>query len=127
VWEDSGFADIREAIRDELKRNGYPTFLTPASIIMGRIIGGDDLTAYSPLEAVKKLDGRPIFIVHGTADTRLKVGFADDLAQAVRDDGGQVEPWIVPDVEHVDAIVDYPDEYEQRLIAFFTKAINGQQ
>ena len=53
-----------------------------------RLRSGDDLLSLSPIGAVAKLDGRPIFITHGTGDTRLSVQYASDLAAAVRADGG---------------------------------------
>ncbi len=87
------------------------------------MISGDDLLGLSPVEAVRKLDGRPIAITHGTADRRLSVAYASELADAVRATGGSVDPWIVEDSDHIDAIVDQRAEYERRLDAFFTSAL----
>ncbi|MDX2136788.1 MAG: prolyl oligopeptidase family serine peptidase [Chloroflexota bacterium] len=125
VWEDSGFASIQVAVDAELARNGFPQFLSSGALFIGRLISGDDILAYSPLAAVQKLDGRPIFITHGTADTRLSVQYAYDLAAAVNASGGSVEPWIIEGSTHVGAMFDVPQEYEQRLIAFFDGALAG--
>lgn len=119
VWEDSGFADINVAITAELARNGYPTFLASSAMLMSQLIAGDNITAYSPLNAVSKLNGRPLFITHGDADTRLSVQYAYDLAETVRATGGEVEPWIVAGSGHVQAMFDHSEDYEERLIAFF--------
>ena len=62
---------------------------------MAWLRSGDDLLSLSPLGAVAKLDGRPIFITHGTADTRLSPAYAADLAAMVRAHGGSVDPWMV--------------------------------
>jgi len=70
-----------------------------------------------------KLHGRPLFITQVTADTRLSVQYATDLANEYRAAGGTVDPWIVPGSEHIAAIVDHPAEYEQRLDAFFDRSI----
>ena len=43
---------------------------------------------YSPLAAVSRLNGRPFFITHGDADTRLSVQYAYDLAEAINANGG---------------------------------------
>ncbi len=123
TWEDSGYADLEEAIQAELARNGYPTFLEPAGILAARVLGGVDLTSRSPLEAVAKLDGRPVFITHGTADTRLSVSYATELADAIRATGEGVDPWIVPGAGHVEAILRQPAEYERRLDGFFGTAL----
>lgn len=126
VWEDSSYADLNVAAQAELARNGYPTFLASSADTVGRLISGDALGSFSPLEAVRKLDGRPIFITHGDADTRLSVQYAADLADAVRDSGGTVDPWIVPGANHVEAIFLFPDEYEAKLAAFFAETLGAQ-
>ena len=123
LWEDSGFASIQAAVDAELRRNGFPTLLSGGALTLGRLISGDDILAYSPLAAMSKLDGRPIFITHGSADARLSVQYAQDLAEAVRAAGGSVEPWIVDGATHVEAMFLQPEEYERRLLAFFDAAL----
>lgn len=49
----------------------------------------------------------------------MSVQYADDLAAAIRAQGGTVEPWIVPGADHVRALFMVPQEYEQRLVTFF--------
>ena len=119
VWEDSSYADIGVAIRAEVARNGYPEFLVDGGILIGKLIAGDDLAALSPLGAIEKMSGRPVFITHGDADTRLSVQYASDLADAIRAHGGTVDPWIVEGADHTRAIFLHPEEYEQRLVEFF--------
>jgi hypothetical protein len=123
LWEDSSFADVSEAIRDELSRNGYPTILEFGGILAGRILSDDDFKAFSPLEEIGKHNGRPVFITHGDADERLSVRFAGELAARVRETGGEVEPWIVPGSGHTQADETHTEEYEQRLAAFLTAAL----
>jgi dipeptidyl aminopeptidase/acylaminoacyl peptidase len=123
LWEDSSYADLGTAIRAELGRNGYPTWFEYAAYVAARVEAGDDLTTLSPARAAIKLHGRPLFITHGTADTRLSVQYAADLANDYRAGGGTVDPWIVSGSEHVAAIVDHPAEYEERLVAFFDRTI----
>jgi dipeptidyl aminopeptidase/acylaminoacyl peptidase len=123
TWEDSGYADVGVAIRAELARNGYPTWFEYAAYAAARVETGDDLTTLSPERAVIRLHGRPLFITHGTADTRLSVQYASDLAAAYRAGGGTIDPWIVSGSEHVAAIVDHPAEYEERLVAFLDRTI----
>jgi uncharacterized protein len=123
LWEDSGFADISEAIQDELKRTGYPTILEFGGIMVGRVVANDDFTAFSPLDEIGKANGRPVFITHGEADERLPVRYAAALAERVRETGGTVEPWIVPGSTHTQAITGHTEEYDQRLTAFFIGAL----
>lgn len=125
VWADSAYADIREAVRAELERNGYPTILAPAGVAMARLLSGDDLSSLSPLQGVRKMGGRSLAITHGTDDGRLSVEYARVLADAALASGVRVESWIVPGAGHTEAIVLQPTEYERRLAAFFTTALGG--
>ncbi|MGA3058101.1 MAG: prolyl oligopeptidase family serine peptidase [Candidatus Limnocylindrales bacterium] len=122
VWEDSSYADIEVAISDEVARNGFPTFLAPAAIFVGRL-NGVDITSLGPLDAVARLNGRPIAIIHGTADTRMPIKHAYRLRQAVEDAGGHPYVWLVDGVDHTQAVYERPAEYEQRLASFFGSAI----
>jgi fermentation-respiration switch protein FrsA (DUF1100 family) len=115
IWVDSTFADIREVLEDELKRNHYPSLVANAGDIVARI-AGINLTEYSPLISIQNHHDRPIFITHGTDDLRLKVNFAQDLFAAA---GSHAELWLVPELDHVEAIYRIPDEYEKRMVRFF--------
>lgn len=123
TWEDSGYADIQVAISDFLMANGIPAFFAPAAPLVGRLISGDNISAPSPLQEVPNLKGRPIFIAHGDADSLLPVHHAYTLIGAIP----QAESWIAPGSAHVGAMFDYTDEYEQKLTAFFEKALTDVQ
>jgi uncharacterized protein len=125
AWEDSSFADINVAVTAELERSGFPTFLSSAGIFMGRVISGRDISSKSPLAAMQNLDGRALFITHGTADERLSVQYAADLAAAIQAQGESVESWIVEGSDHVRAMFDQTAEYESRLITFFQQSLEG--
>ncbi len=120
TWEDSGFADINVGIADELATNGYPGILAFGGVMAGRILHGVDITSLSPLDAVANLDGRPLAIVHGADDTSIPPKHATLLAGAIRAAGGAVDPWILPGVGHVRAAFLATEEYERRLVAFFS-------
>ena len=123
VWEDSGYSDVSAAIRAELARGGYPEFLAWGGVLMARVISGDDLGSLSPLAAARKLDGRPLFVTHGTADSRLSVAYAHELVGAVRAEGGAVDHWIVAGAGHVEAMLRDPMGYEARLSRFFRESL----
>ncbi len=123
VWEDSSYADFGSVIRAELARNGYPTFLAVGGILAVRIISGADLVAFSPLDAVRRMAGRPLFITHGELDTRLSVQYARDLEAAALSGEGPVESWLVPGAGHTEALITHAGEYERRLVAFFERSL----
>jgi uncharacterized protein len=119
TWEDSSYADIQVAISDFLAANGLPSFFAPAAPLVGRFISGDDISAPSPLDEVSNLNGRPIFIAHGDADSLLPVHHAYTLIDAIP----QAESWVATGSAHIGAMFDYTDEYEQKLIAFFQRTL----
>jgi hypothetical protein len=68
---DNGYLDLNKVVREELGREGYPTWLAPGAIWAAFIFGGETFLEPSPqLAFINHLD-RPIFAMHGTADTRV--------------------------------------------------------
>jgi len=126
TWEDSGYADLTVAINEEVRRAGYPDLLTPGGKLWARLYG-IDLDALSPSSAVAAIGERDFQIVHGIADTRVQPHHALDLALAreaeVGREGQGVDPWFIPGAEHVQAAFAEPEEYERRLVAFFSGAL----
>lgn len=125
TWEDSSYADINVVINAELDRNGFPTMLASAGVLMGQVMSSRDITAKTPIATIAKLNGRPLFITHGTADTRLSVQYAYDLVAAAQAEGVTIEPWIVEGSRHIMAMFDHTAEYEQKLVDFFTTSLGG--
>ena len=123
AWVDSGWSDARTAILEELRFRGYPTWLAPAAVTMARLIDGVDMDRRSPEQALRHLAGRPLFIVHGDPDQRVLTHHAFDLAAAAREGGVVVEPWIIPSPGHTIGMFLLPDEYERRLVEFFSAAL----
>lgn len=127
AFVDSPYSDLPQIIDEELARNHYPLFLAPGGIFMARVITGDDLLAFSPTDAITNDAGRPIYIVHGTEDTRINVHHTRQLAELAEQTGANVTVWIPEDVGHVEALFASPVEYEQRLVAFFQEALSDSQ
>jgi len=124
AFVDSPYSDLPQIIDEELARNNYPAFLAPGGIFMARVIAGDNLTAFSPKDAINNDAGRPIYIVHGTGDTRIDVHHTHQLAELAAQTGANVTVWIPEGVGHVEAEFAFPDEYEQRLVTFFLESLN---
>lgn len=125
VWEDSGYGALDKILRSELGRIGMPAVLEGGAVDAGKLISGDDLLKYEPLQEVRKMGSRPLFIVHGDADQRVSVSNASDLAAAASSGGAKVTPWITHGSRHIESIWNYPDEYEQKLVAFFSASLKA--
>jgi fermentation-respiration switch protein FrsA (DUF1100 family) len=116
------FGNLREILDAELEREGYPTLLTPAAILAGRLFGGDNLVAHTPTTAMEKAAGRPVYIVHSRADERISYHQSEQLAAAARAAGADVELWLVDGAGHVQIPAVYPEEFEQRIVGFFRQS-----
>ena len=119
----STFGNLQQVIAVELARNGYPTFLAPAALAMGSVVTGENLFARSPVETIQKAAGRPVYIVHTRADTRIDIGQSEQLAAAAQAAGANVTTWFPEKGEHVQTPAVYPQEFEQLLVAFFQETL----
>jgi len=123
AFVDSPYSDLPQIIDEELARNNYPAFPAPGGIFMARVMSRVNLTAFSPKDAINNDAGRPIYIVHGTGDTRIDVHHTRQLAELAVQTGANVTVWIPEDVGHVEAEFALPDEYERRLVTFFLESL----
>jgi dipeptidyl aminopeptidase/acylaminoacyl peptidase len=123
AFVDSPFGNLPEIIDAELTRNHYPKILTTPAIWMARIVAGDYLLAHSPTEAFYNNRGRPIYIVHGTGDERISVDQTRELAALAKQTGANLTVWIPEGVGHVGSVFVHPNEYQQRLLDFFNRAL----
>ena len=90
---------------------------------MGSVVTGENLFARNPLDAISKDAGRPIYIVHTQADTRIDIGQSEQLAAAAQAAGANVTTWFPANGEHVQTPAVYPQEFEQRLVGFFRETL----
>ena len=127
AFVDSPYSDLPQIIDEELARNNYPAFLAPGGIFMARLVAGDNLTAFSPKDAIKNDAGRPIYIVHGTGDTRIDVHHTWQLEELASQTGANVTVWIPEGIGHVESVFAIPEEYEKRLVNFFLDSLGDQQ
>jgi len=117
LFVDSPFFNLPEIIKAELARNNYPTLLWTPTTLMARLTG-ENLLAQDPADAINNDNGRPIYVVHGTADTRVSINQTYELESLARAKGANVTVWIT-DSTHVYSIFTHTSEYEQRLVGFF--------
>lgn len=131
VWSDSSTTRMGEGIRLFLKDqmhdgSGMSGILVPGAIVWARIIAGDDLTRFEPIDQVDAYAGRSIAFVHGADDVVLPATMATELHdRAVAAGATTPDAWIVPGAGHTQGIYVDPAGYEQRLVAFFAGALGS--
>ena len=123
AFVDSPYADLRQIMDEELVRNSYPTFLDAGGFAAARVVSGVDLLEHSPRDAIVRDAGRPLYLVHGTADSRVSPHHTRDLADLADALGADVTVWMPEGVDHVESEYMYPVDYEQRLVEFFSQVL----
>jgi alpha-beta hydrolase superfamily lysophospholipase len=123
VAAESGFADFREAAYDRVSGEFSTgpwlaeTVLRPVidgAFLEGRVVHGLNLETIRPKDAVAA-SATPILLIHGAADTHLRLRQSQLLHQA----NPKTELWVVPGVEHTRVFRTYPREFSERVLGFF--------
>jgi uncharacterized protein len=122
---DSTAADYLSILQREVpKADHLPPLFTPGALLAARAIYGIDFYNIRPVDVVAQLAPRPLFFIHGGADTFVPPSNMGDLAAAARAaPHASVETWLVPGATHSQAYNKQPQEYVNRVIAFYTTAL----
>lgn len=121
-WEESGFMDMQVMVKEELQRLGFPEALGPAATIWAKAFG-DDFVDRSPIAGVRKIEARPLQIVHGLNDQRVNPHHATDALAVQQMTNPSAEAWLIPNCGHVQGPFAVPEEYQTRLGTFFQEAL----
>lgn len=122
VIADSGFAELRTIVRNGLENADMPRFLAePLSSLILWTAGhrlGCPLPESDPLCRVGRIAPRPLLIIHGGQDRDVPVSEAYRLYQAAAE---PKELWVVGTATHRNADQVCPQEYVNRVLAFFDR------
>ena len=83
TFADSSYYSFDVAAREYTESEGYPGWVVPAGVFVGRLLGESELGTRDPASEIVHLAGRPYAIVQGLADTTVLAHNAVDLAAAV--------------------------------------------
>ncbi len=120
VWADSAFASQREIISHVWQKQTHlPS--RPVVDIAGKLFNartGYRWADFAPINEIAKIAPRPVYIVHGGADTLVPVNCAYRLYAAAQ---GPKEMWIEDGVEHCGVYFAFRAEYARRAVRFYEK------
>ncbi len=120
VVADSAFPTLE----DELEKMVTVGFLRPLVRFFAEREAGLSLTQARPVDQVGRISPRPVFIIQGAADRAIPA----DSAQRLYDAAGEPRTlWIAPGAEHMGTMSTLPDDYEQRVIAFFNAGLLDEE
>ena len=126
VVADSPYSNASDLIaRETARKTIFPRWLVPvfmpATKLMANKLYGIDVATLVPEEVVKGIP-YPILVIHGKGDTRIPFEHGVKVHKAAHP---RSSIWLVPEVEHVDAFLAYPDKYVQRVMAYYEARLGG--
>jgi len=122
VAADSPFADIRDMMEQELRAKlGFGKLFGPGVLLVSSLFFGLDLGEIAPIKALPKIAPRPVFLLHGGADSRIPVEHSKRLKAASGNPKDIL--WIVPEAEHTKEFNLRRDEFIKRTTEFFAGAL----
>ncbi len=125
VVEDCGFASGKLALEEASERWAHlPRWPTaPMLRWLERRMTGFDPYAIDVVSAAQSLTARPVLFIQGLEDNRFSPIQVRALWQAA---GGKDPLWLIPDAGHNAGWMRHRALYEQRVMAFFDRALLGQ-
>jgi fermentation-respiration switch protein FrsA (DUF1100 family) len=119
---DSSWADLTEIANIEVRKMIHlPDWFEPGYLLVLKVMHGIDLNSAKPIDAVSKIAPRPIFFIHGEADSFIPASHANRLFEASNNPSNEI--WLVPGATHVKSYQTAPDEYEERVTEFFDEKL----
>ena len=132
VIADSAFANIRDVIGGELKRqtdlpSAFAEILLPGLRLLGLMIYSLDIDESAPENVIGRISPRPILLIHGTEDTVIPYEHAKRLKAA---GGAPTELWSIPGNHtpgvrlNCDTISPMRADYLKNITEFFKRYLN---
>jgi uncharacterized protein len=124
VIADSAYADILPVLEREIPRRGrLPAVFTPGIVLAAWALYGIDFRSIRPVDVVARIAPRPLFIIHGAADTFIPPSNALALAATADVPHAHVQLWVVPGATHAQGFHVAGKDYVHRVIAFFRTSL----
>ncbi|MFQ5946284.1 MAG: alpha/beta hydrolase [Anaerolineae bacterium] len=119
---DGGYATLRRVVIEGSVERGYPrplaALLAPLVIWAASRRTGLDLAEAEPVHWVSKISPRAVLFIHGGGDPYIPTR---DVRRMHALAGEPKELWIVPEAGHRTVDEARPEEYQERVLAFFDR------
>ena len=119
---DSSFSNLQTILDNTFKnKSGLPSFpFLKIMKVMFNYLGGCDVTAFKPLEAVKKIK-KPIMLIHSCIDPVVPV--QESLLMYAQGVKKGAKLWIAPECKHGWLHKKYPELYKKKVKSFLNKRV----
>jgi len=125
VIAESTHATLANAAQARLDRSGYPLPLPGSwAILLGTLVRtGEDMSAVDPVQSVERLDGRPLLLIHGEADTSIGPDDAGTLLAAAGAAGSPTDLHVCPDAGHAESNKTCGVDYGRWVLGFLERVL----
>jgi pimeloyl-ACP methyl ester carboxylesterase len=122
---ESTHATLANAIQARLDVAGYPLSLPGSwAILLGSLIRtGEDASAVDPIQAIARLDERPVLLVYGGADDSIGATDGEDMRDAAATAGSAVELHVCEAAGHARSPDACPEDYPGWVLGFLERAL----
>lgn len=121
IWLDSPYADFNKMFCDELNSKYLPCIFSFGVRLLAKTFLGISPDTIKTTNVVNQKDTPAIFLTHGTADKRIPISHAYTFIDAAKNQQKELDIWIVKNSGHLDAMLQYPRLYQQKMVEFFTQ------
>jgi pimeloyl-ACP methyl ester carboxylesterase len=122
---ESTHATMANAIQARLEQAGYPLSLPGSwAVLLGTLARtGLDISSADAVQAIERLDDRPVLIVTGGQDDAIGEHDGDDLLAAAEEAGTPAELEICEEAGHAESLEDCPEDYADWMLGFLERAL----
>ncbi len=121
IVADSAYATMAEYMEPAF---GNFSLLIPGARYSEMMLYGLDYTHIRPVDVIASIAPRPIFLIQGAADIYVRPSNMTELAAAAKvAPDAQVQTWLVPHANHIQAYHLAERTYIDRLVAFFKTSL----
>ena len=122
---ESTHATLANAAQARLDQKGYPLSMPGSwAILLGTLVRtGEDVTAADPIQAIARLDERPVLLIYGAHDASIGPSDAQDMYDAARDAGTPAELHVCGAAEHGGVDSACPDDYPDWVLGFLERVL----
>ena len=125
VIAESTHATLANAAQARLDRSGYPLALPGSwAILLGSLVRtGEDVSAVDPIQAVARLDGRPLLLIHAELDRSIGSDDAESMLAAAQAAGIPVELQVCPGATHGESNQTCAEDYAGWVLGFLERVL----
>jgi fermentation-respiration switch protein FrsA (DUF1100 family) len=121
---DSAYATMAEYMEPAFGR--FFVFI-PGARYSGMMLYGLDYTSVRPVDVIAKIAPRPILLIQGAADNVILPSNMTELAAAATaPPDANVQTWLVPKAQHIQAYNLVKNTYVDRMVTFFHTELNTE-